>query len=58
MEQIPHQQMYILSIFVDGKFLLVQKRRCCVEPPPSMAEATPQMPSDEQKQMTGTLCMK
>jgi len=33
--QIPHQQIDILSLFVDGEFLLSQKRRCCVEPPPS-----------------------
>ena len=26
--------------FVDGEFLLSQKHRCCVEPPPSMVEAT------------------
>ena len=36
--------------FGDGEFFLVQKRRCCVEPPPSMAEATPQMPHCVQKQ--------
>jgi len=35
-EQIPHQQIYILSPFVDGEFLLSQKHRCCVEPPPSL----------------------
>ena len=80
-EQIPHQQIYILSIVVDGEGLsknfsfwtvsldldamfkiksllykdlilnswgcrksnqlLRHPHRCCVEPPPSMAEATP-----------------
>ena len=34
--------------------LLRHPHRCCVEPPPSMAEATPQMPPCVQKQEPAT----